>query len=163
VAVFHYVHLRAFAHETEAPERVLAALRTAAQDEDAQIQETRVEGSHGNRILILDGEVKSAPSVKRMLAALRRDDPAGFEHVASTARERVDENLNLHFRLGKQEAYAGKVMLAKDDDAITVRGKLRSFESKRSGLGQENAIQQLEALFQGLADARTVKREHSRT
>lgn len=150
MAVFHYVHLRAFAHETEDPARVLAALRNAAQDEKARFEETRADGSHGNRIGILDGEVRSAPAQKRMLAALARDDPAGFAHVASTLRERVDENLNLHFRLDKQEAYLGRVMLAKDDDAITVRGKIRSFGSKRSGAGLETAIPAVEAFFQSV-------------
>ncbi|HUR69498.1 MAG TPA: RNA-binding domain-containing protein [Candidatus Thermoplasmatota archaeon] len=150
MAVFHYLHLRAFAHETEDAAKVVGALRTAAQDEHARFEETRADGSHGNRILILDGEVKSAPAAKRVFGALQRDDPAGYEELVRTARQRVDENLNLHFRLDKQEAAQGRVMLAKDDDAITVRGKLRSFESKRSGAGLEDSLQQLEALFLGM-------------
>ena len=156
MAVFHYVHLRAFSHETEDPARVVAALRHAAQDERVSFSETRVDGSHGNRIVILDGEVKNAAAQKRLFAALARDDPEGFAHVVATLRERVDENLNLHFRLDKQEAFAGRVSLAKDDDAITIRGKIRSFESKRSGAGAEATLPDVEAFLEGARHGRSV-------
>ena len=149
-----YVQLRAFVHETEDPAKVVAALRAAAQDPEARAEETHVDGSHGNKIVILEGEVKSAPAIKRMFAALQRDDPSGFAHIVHTMRERVDENLNLHFRLDKQEAAQGRLVLAKGDDAITLRGKLRSFESKRSGAGLESSLQQLEALFLGMERSR---------
>lgn len=164
MAVFHYVHLRAFAHETEDPSKVRAALLAAAHDARAQVEETRVEGSHGNRILILEADVRSGPAAKALFGALARDDPRGFGHVVATVRERVDENLNFHLRLDKQEAYAGRVVLASDDDAITVRGKIRSFESKRNPDALETSLQQLEAFLSGQSparDGRTVKREHS--
>lgn len=151
VAVFHYVHLRAFAHETEDPAKVIGALQNAVLEADAKPTETHVTGSHGNKIIIIEGEVKSAPAIKRMFAALLRDDPRGFDHLMRTMRERVDENLNLHLRLDKQEAAQGRLVLASDDDAITLRGKLRSFESKRSGVGLEGALQQLEALLVGIS------------
>lgn len=154
MAVFHYVHLRAFAHETEDASKVHTALRNAVQDESARFEETRADGSHGNRIMILDGDVKSAPAIKRMFAALQRDDPEGFAHVVATARERIDENLNLHLRLDKQEAYLGRLTLAKGDDAITVRGKLKAFDKKRDGSGLEDSLQQMEAFLQALATPR---------
>ena len=164
MAVFHYVQLRAFAHETEDPAKVKAALQNASHDGKAAVSETKVEGSHGNRILILETDVKSAPAAKELFASLARDDPRGFRHVVATARERVDENLNFHLRLDKQEAYSGRLVLASDDDAITVRGKIRSFESKRSAAGLESSLQRLEAFLSGPltpTDARIVKREHS--
>lgn len=153
MAVFHYVHLRTFAHETEDLPRVVKAVRQAAQDE-VPVQETYVEGSHGNRIVILEADVKSAPGAKRMFAALQRDDPDGFGEVVRTSRERLDENLNFHLRLDKQEAYQGRVRLARDDDAITVRAKIRSFESKRSGSPVESALQQLDAFLLGVGAPR---------
>ena len=156
--------LRAFAHETEDPAKVKAAVVNAAHDAKASVTETRVEGTYGNRILILEADVKSAPAAKQLFGALARDDPRGFEHIVSTARDRLDENLNFHLRLDKQEAFGGRVVLASDDDAITVRGKIRSFESKRSPAGLESSLQQLEAFlsaFSAAAHGRTVKREHS--
>ena len=180
MALFHYVQLRAFAHETEDPTKVKAAMVNAAHDAKASVAETRAEGTYGNRILILEADVKSAPAAKQLFGALARDDPRGFAHIVSTARDRLDENLNFHMRLDKQEAYGGRVVLATDDardrgrglaetqrfgvDAITVRGKIRSFESKRSAAGLESSLQQLEAFLSGFsapALGRTVKREHS--
>lgn len=153
MAVFHYVMLRAFAHETEDPARVKAALRLASQDERIQPKETFADGSHGNRILILESEVKSAPAVKRMFAQLAADDPEGFAHVVRTARERVDEHLNLYFRLDKQQAAQGRLRIAADDDAITVRGKIRSFESKRSAASQESPRRELDEFLLGVTPA----------
>lgn len=165
MGLFHYVHFRAFAHETEDRAKVLAAVRHAAHDERASIGETAVDGSHGNRIAILETDVKSAPAAKQLFASLARDDPAGFERVVATMRERVDENLNFHLRLDKQDAFAARTVLASDDDAITVRAKIRSFESKRSASALESSLQQLEAFLSGfrpsLDGGRTVKREHS--
>ncbi|HVM45911.1 MAG TPA: RNA-binding domain-containing protein [Candidatus Thermoplasmatota archaeon] len=164
MALFHYVHFRAFAHETEDEGKVRAALLHAAQDARASVQETRVDGSHGNRILILETDVRSGAAEKHVFSALARDDPGGFERVARTLRERVDENLSFHLRLDKQEAFGGRSVLATDDDAITVRGKIRLFGSKRSTDGLERSLQQLEAFFLGVGSpsaSRTVKREHS--
>lgn len=146
--MFHYLRFRAFAHETEDPAKVLAALRTAAQDEDTSVEETRVEGSHGNRILILEGEVRSAAAQRRVFAALERDDPAGYATLARTLRKRLDENQNLHWRLDKQKAARGQIVLAQDDDAIVVRAKLRSFGPERKASGFEASLQRLEALLQ---------------
>lgn len=129
MAVFHYLRLRTFAHATEDPEKVRLALRHAAQDDARKLalEETRVEGSHGNAITILEAEQKSAPAAKRVFQALARDDPKGFDRVVREASARVDDHLNFHLRLDKQEAFAGRAVLATDEDAITLRGKLRQF------------------------------------
>lgn len=150
MATFHYLHFRTFAHETEDPEKVRAALRNAAHVEDLAPEETQVEGSHKNRILLLEAEVRSAPAAKRVFAALARDDPDGFGRLREEAPQRVDEHLNFYFRLDKQEAYLGRLLLTQGDDAITVRAKIRSFESKRQGVALESSLQDLEAFFQGV-------------
>ncbi|HEX2021772.1 MAG TPA: RNA-binding domain-containing protein [Candidatus Thermoplasmatota archaeon] len=142
MAVFHYLHLRAFAHETEDPERVRQALRHAAQA-DLPLEETDVEGGHKNRVRILEGEVRSAPAAKRMFERLAQDDAEGFERLRTEATRRTDENLNFHFRLDKQEAYLGRLRLGETDDAIAVRAKLRSFESRRSGAQSAQAAASL--------------------
>jgi len=151
VAVFHYLALRAFAHETEDPARVKTALRFAAHDERVALEETHVEGSHGNKIVILETEVKAAPAVKKLFGQLATDDPRGFEQLLRTWRERVDDNLNFHLRLDKQDAARGRMALAQDDDAITVRGKIRSFETKRSGSDHAASLRDLEAFFLGIS------------
>jgi RNA binding exosome subunit len=152
VAVFHYLHLRAFAHQTEDPDKVKTALVRAAQAEPGKLEVTTsaAEGSHGNRIVILDAEQRSAPATKRLFEALLRDDPAGFRRMVDETPRRLDEHLNFHFRLDKQEAFLGRLRLATDEDAITLRGKLRSFAPKRSGIGDGPAIADLTTFLQGL-------------
>ena len=146
VATFHYLHLRAFAHETEDPAKVRAAL-DAASGGDVPWSETAVDGSHKNRILILEGELKSAPAAKRLFHGLLRDDPQGFRRLRDEAPRRVDENLNFHLRLDKQEAFLGRLALAHGDDAITIRGKIRFFGSKRSGSADEEAAAEVVAFL----------------
>lgn len=143
MAVFHYVQLRAFAHATEDPEKVRLAMRTAACDGKVAFEESSVEGSHGNRILILEADVRSAPAAKRLFRTLARDDPEGFARVREEAAQRLDENLNFHLRLDKQEACLGRLRLGATDDAITVRAKVRSFASRRSGAGPDQALDKL--------------------
>jgi RNA-binding protein len=124
--LFHNHHVRAFCHATEDPEKVRAAVRNASHDAKLAVEETVVEGSHGNRIGILEGSAKGSAE-RALFDELARDDPRGYATLTRDAEKRLDENLNFHVRLDKQEAYLGRTVLARDDDAITVRAKVRSF------------------------------------
>jgi RNA binding exosome subunit len=144
LAVFHYYALRAFAHATEDPERVRAAVRALAgpASGDLAFGETAVEGSHGNRILILEAQVRSAQAERALFASLARDDPAGASRLAAEVEQRLDEHLNFFARFDKQEAFRGRVALASSDDAVTFRGKVRSFPKT----GEDAGLQALQAL-----------------
>lgn len=148
MAVFHYLHLRTFAHETEDPQKVRRALDNAVQGAEVAWTETNAEGGHRNRILILDGEVKSAPAVKRLFESLARDDPDGFHRLVEESARRVDEHLNFHLRIDKQEACMGRTVLARDEDAITVRGKVRIFGTRRDGVGEAAAAHEVRAFLE---------------
>lgn len=152
MAGFHYVQLRAFAHETEDPERVRLALRQAAQSETLPISETTVDGSHKNRILILEAEVKNAAGIRRLFEAFARSDPSGYRRVVDEVERRFDENLNFYLRLDKQEAYQGRLVLAVGDDAITVRAKVKSYQSKKSEGVQDDARRDLESFLTKVTD-----------
>jgi RNA-binding protein len=127
IPLFHYLALRTFVHETEDPERVRRALRNVARDDKLAIEETRVDGSHGNRIVILEAQLKSAAAERALFESIARDDPRGFARLADEAERRVDEHLNLFLRLDKQEAFLGRAVVTAGEDAVTVRGKLRTF------------------------------------
>lgn len=86
--------------------------------------------------------MRSAKAERELFAALARDDPAGYARVEGEAAKRVDEHLNFFVRLDKQAAYAGRMALATDDDAITVRARLRSFPTP----GEDAPARALEAL-----------------
>lgn len=143
--VFHYLALRAFAHETEDPDRVRRALLNAAHAK-VEPEETLVEGSHGNQIRILEADVKSAKAERDLFAALARDDPEGFARVEDEAAKRVDEHLNFFVRLDKQAALDERTVLATDDDAITVRARLRSFPTPGAD-ARAQALQALQAFL----------------
>ena len=152
VATFHYLRYRAFAHETEDRERVRKAVLHAAHAEKAvALDETEVEGSHKNRILILEAEVTGAPAAKRMFAGLARDDPDGFARLRTELPSRLDEHHSFYLRLDKQEAYLGRTKLARDEDAIVVRGKVRTFGAKRGLDPAHLAVTEMEAFLSGIA------------
>lgn len=146
MALFHYLHLRAFAHETEDPARVKQALANVAQGAALDLAETRVEGSHGNRILILEGQAKAGQTERQLFRALERDAPGTLARLREEAPRRLDEHLNFHVRLDKQEAFAGRLVLATGDDAVTVRGKVRSFP-KRGADPQAEAARAVDAFL----------------
>lgn len=125
--VFHYLHLRAFAHETEDVEKVREAVRRVAHVEAVTFEESHVEGSHRNRIVILEAQVKSAAAERALFESIARDDPRGHARLFDESDRRLDEHLNFFVRLDKQEALLGRFVLASHDDAVTVRGKLRTF------------------------------------
>ena len=152
--VFHYLHVRAFAHETEDREKVRRAVRSAAHDARVALEETEAEGAHGNRVLILEGSVKSAQAERALFQDLARDDAAAFARLVDEVPRRLDENLNFHLRLDKQEALAGRTVLARVDDAVTVRAKVRSFPKK----GTDPVAEAMEGLrtFLGKMETRRV-------
>ena len=143
--VFHYLHFRAFAHETDDPEKVRRALRHAIHDDRVALEESFAEGQNGNRILILDADAKSAQSERALFASLRQDDPEAGARLVEELPRRLDENGNFHVRLDKQEASLGRVRLATGDDAILVRGKLRVFRQVEGS--REAALEALHRLL----------------
>lgn len=150
MALFHYLHLRAFAHETEDPERVRAALRNIVQGAPLDLEETTAEGAHGNRVLILEAQAKAGQTERKLFAALARDNPGSLARLRAEAPRRLDEHLNFYVRLDKQDAYQGRLVLTASDDAVTVRGKLRSFP-KAGADPHVEAAQALDAFLSALA------------
>ena len=148
MALFHYLHLRAFVHETEDEEKVKQALRNVAQGASFEVEATRVEGSHGNRILILEAQVKSGQTERKVFGALARDDPGSVERLRQEAGRRLDDHLNFYVRFDKQEAYAGRLRLTTSDDAVIVRAKVRSFPKGVDPSAQ--AAQDLDVFLSGL-------------
>ncbi|MFA5860660.1 MAG: RNA-binding domain-containing protein, partial [Candidatus Thermoplasmatota archaeon] len=145
--------LRAFAHETEDVEKVRQALRNAAHVTSVPIEETVADGSHGNRIRILEATVKSAAAERALFRALERDEPGTAARLSKEAPDRLDDHLNFFLRLDKQAAFQGRFVLAKDDDAITARAKARSFPAK----GEDPRLQVLLALRDALERVRSPK------
>lgn len=121
-----WIHARTFCQATEEESRVAHALDAAISGGEGARQ--RVEGQHGNPVVILSRKVENAPDVRAtwqcwsesgLVSALRKD-------VAL----RVDDDATLHLRIDKQKAFQGMLALASDADAIDVEVKLKAYPAK---------------------------------
>ncbi|MHB8606325.1 MAG: RNA-binding domain-containing protein [Thermoplasmatota archaeon] len=126
--LFHYLTFRVHQHATEDPAKVRAALAAAAGVplEKMHVEEGTMEGFHGNPILSLATELRAGQAMDRFFQRLFAE-PQQRERLAAELPRRLDEEGNFFVRVAKQDALAGRVLLAADDDAIHVRGKVARF------------------------------------
>lgn len=118
-----WVEARTHAHATEDEARVLQALDLAC-DGDPPRREA-FEGHFRNPIVRLTRHVRDARAID---ATWRRWMAAGLpDELLRDVDRRVDEDGVLHFRLDKQEAYAGRLSLARTADSIDVRVRLGAY------------------------------------
>jgi RNA binding exosome subunit len=114
-------------HATEDLEKVKLALLTAVGTEDITV--TRIEGHHGNPILVLESHIEDDESIHRFFERLSCDD---LDEIVRTLKDRMDEKCNLFIRLDKQAAFNGTVRLGRNDDVVSVRLRVRAFPAKFS-------------------------------
>lgn len=122
---FHYIDLRTFRYETEADERVEAALRHFL-PEEFEVQRAESRGHHGDRIVVFSARVESADGMRTVLSALR--EGADVETLREQVGERVTENCEFFAHLDKQAAYGGEARLG---DGISLRAKVEAYPAKR--------------------------------
>jgi RNA binding exosome subunit len=120
------INYRAFVHATEDEEKVLSALKFASGLEE--FEKNVVAGHHGNKIIVLDGVLKDKKAVKAFFRSLSKE---GLQEMIDTLDNRLDDDCFLFARLDKQEAFLGKMVLTKNDDAIALRAKVQSYPKKR--------------------------------
>lgn len=120
------LHFRAFVHATEDEEKVLSAMKFASGLEELERDET--VGHHGNKIVIIDGDQKDKKTVKRFFQSLSSED---LLMMIETLENRLDDEGFIFARLDKQQAFLGKLVLTRSDDAISLRGKVQTYPKKR--------------------------------
>ena len=113
-----YIDIRVFAHATEDPEKVQAAVRNLLPDELAQtlvFEKTSLTGHYGNPITLFTAKLTD----KKLL-------PAALERLGmglnSLDKEELSRNLKLHLekgnlylRFNKQSAYLGNIKFTQND------------------------------------------------
>jgi RNA binding exosome subunit len=113
-----YINVRAFAHATEDPEKVLTAIRNTLPKElgeNAIFQKTNLTGHHKNPIILFETKLTD----KQQL-------PAALEKIAtglsSIDKETLDseiklhlEKRNLYLRFNKQSANKGELRFSSND------------------------------------------------
>jgi len=123
----HYVFFRAIAHATEDEDRVGEAMRFVSGAEEPGKE--CVEGHFGNHIIIMEATIRKNRTIKSLFERL--DDSDILETLLAELEERMDEDCVFHFRLDKQQAYAGKLALAKGKDVIDCSVKVAAYPARR--------------------------------
>lgn len=124
--------MRVFAHATEDPEKVLAAVRNLlpVELEEAVIfKKTRLTGHHGNPIVFFEAKLvdkQALPDVLRKIGSC----------LTSLDREQLESDLRLHLekrdlylRFDKQFAFRGEARFSRDDPVrFKVHFKNKSYD-----------------------------------
>ncbi len=114
---------RAFAQATEDETRVAAALDAAVSG--GTTAHERLTGQFGNPVVLLSRRIQNAEALR---ATWRRWAEAGIvETLRGDIEARLDEDGVLHFRLDKQQAYEGRLVLRREADAIDVQVKIKAY------------------------------------
>lgn len=118
--MFAWLELKTHCHATEDEAKVARSLQVLLPGARPQITKTR--GFHKNPILVLLARTERARDIKEFWRLMDSSGLVG--HIVDSLGEEVDDGGLLHLRLGKQEAYLGKPVIARDEDAIVVRMKI---------------------------------------
>lgn len=122
----HWVHARTHCQATEDASKVAAALDAAVSGGTSSRED--LVGQFGNPVLVLARRVEGAADLK---ATWRRWADAGLPRaLESDLGARLDDDGVLHFRLDKQRAAGGELVLLREGDAIDVQVKLKAYPAK---------------------------------
>ncbi len=139
--MFLRMDFRTFVHATEDEGRVRAALDFVTGGADPEA--TPAEGHHGNPIVILGSRLEQGGPIDAFWR--RMAEAEQVEPILDQSDQRLDEDLYLHLRLDKQEAFRGRLRVADHDDAIIVRAKVEAYPARR-----EKALPALRDYLQGV-------------
>ena len=137
---FHYIIFRAFCQATEDERKVISAIEFVSGSGDIAV--TRTQGFHGNPILILEAEIKSKKQIDSVFHSIGHQQ---LGELRSSLETRLDDVSNFFFRLDKQAAFEGRIILTSQDDVIAVKGKVKAYPNNR-----DNAKKALIDYFDGL-------------
>ena len=127
-----YIDVRVFAHATEDPEKVLAAVRNTLPLElgkNAVFRKTEVTGHHGNPIILFETKLTNKKALPTALKKIG-DDLAALdkEALANDLKLHLDKR-NLYLRFDKQSAFQGRVRFSQNDPVhFKFHFKNKSFE-----------------------------------
>lgn len=107
--------------------------------DDPQVEEA--QGHHGNAISILRASLRRAADVRAFWQRVRT---AGLmDRLVAELESRLDSRGQLFLRFDKQEAYQGRLKLARHDDVVSARGKVAAYPARR-----DNALAVARAFFE---------------
>ena len=114
-----------FSHATEDEEKVKKAIKNLVPHIEIEIEESKLSGHFEDPILLFTSKIEHRKEASELLAFIyKRFSSIDRLQIDSDLAERVDESGSIYFRLDKQKAYNGKVVL-NDSDPIRVKLKLQ--------------------------------------
>ena len=123
--------MRVFAHATEDPEKVLAAVRNILPlelGEDGVFRKTSLAGHHGNPIVVFEKRLTDKKELSLVLKRIgERLNVLDKEALAGDLRRHLERH-DLYLRFDKQAAFQGKVRFSRVDPVrFKVHFKRKSF------------------------------------
>lgn len=116
------IHVEAFAHATEDPEKVRHAISNIAPDLDADVQVETLRGHYDNPILLLRMKIEDLGRVERAVSLLHdKIEPEQKRTLAVDLDQHLDERGWLYLRLDKQELYRDRIVFSDGDDVVKIR------------------------------------------
>ena len=113
-----YIDIRVFAHATENPEKVLAAVHNilpSELEESLIFQKTGLTGHHGNPILLFETRLTDKHLLPNVLQKIGASLTALDKETLATDLKLHLEKRNLYLRLDKQSAFQGKPRFSQND------------------------------------------------
>ncbi len=117
------LELRVYVHATEDREKVLQALREIVPEEywgEAEVEEETYHGHYGNPIVVITVTFHGETASRVLDSILARLGEADRGALSVSLEDRVDKEGTLYFRLSKQDAFLGRLILYEADDVVRV-------------------------------------------
>jgi RNA binding exosome subunit len=142
------LELRVYSHATEDKEKVVEVLRKILGEEywrAASISEEVYSGHYGNPVIVITAKIQDPEVASRALDhILERLGRADRGILAGSLEERVDRDGTLYFRVSKQDALLGKLIVYEADDVVRIavrfagrrRDALREYKKRLEELGE---------------------------
>lgn len=121
-----WIEARVHAHATEDEDRVRSALGAALPA--GEDRREKLEGHMGNPIVRIVRRVETSGPVREAWESWRASGILAA--LGADGGPRLDDEGVLHLRFDKQEAYLGRLVLARETDAIDVRVRLAAHPAK---------------------------------
>ena len=113
-----YINVRAFAHATEDPEKVLTAIRNTLPKElgeNAAFKKTSLTGHHKNPIILFETKLTDKQALPTALQKIGAGLTALDKETLDSDIKLHLEKRNLYLRFDKQSAYQSELRFSQND------------------------------------------------
>ena len=138
---YHWIRLRATCHPTEDLAKVESALRSAAGVPDLVVKAEPMDTHHGGTVHVVEATLDKSRAVRDALGRILAL-PGARDDLAATIEARTDDDGVFYLRVDKQEAFAGRLVLTRGEDAVQLRLKMEHYPATR-----EAALASLKAML----------------